>query len=118
MVAPSGQPVTANEASAFVAGVKKGGTTESLRPLGVAAFCILPEGGRKEMGYWERVIQKISVPGLLCLAAGALLCLQSTRVCRLIWKEQGEKFIFPLKIIGLVLVLLGAVILLDFIPGL
>lgn len=70
------------------------------------------------MGYWERVSQRLSVPGLIVLAVGILLITQAAKLCRLALKEKGEKVILPLKIFGLVLVVLAALILLDFIPGL
>lgn len=67
---------------------------------------------------WNKVLSRLSVPGLTLLVVGVLSCAQATKLCRLIWKDQGERWIMPLKIFGLVLALLGALILLDVFPGL
>ncbi len=70
------------------------------------------------MGRWNQIMERLSVPGLVVLAVGVLLIVQSAKLCRLVLKEKGEKAILPLKLFGLLLVVLAALILLDFIPGL
>ena len=67
---------------------------------------------------WNKVLSRLSVPGLTLLLVGGLLCMQATKLCRLVLKEKGERAILPLRILGLLIALLGAAILLDFIPGL
>jgi hypothetical protein len=47
-----------------------------------------------------------------------VLVLQAAKLCRLLFKDNGEKVILWVKILGLVLAVLGTVILLDWIPGL
>ena len=54
-----------------MAGVKKGGTTEPLRPLDEAVFCILK--GVRAMAYRERAPEKRGVPGMLALIVGITL---------------------------------------------
>ncbi len=70
------------------------------------------------MDYWEKVAQRLSVPGLVLLTAGVALCFGAGKLCRLVGKEKGEKWVLPVKITGLALVIFAALILLDFIPGL
>lgn len=60
---------------------------------------------------WQRIVSKLSVPGLALLLAGAVLCLAAPKWCK------KEKQALPCKAAGLALALLGAVILLDIIPG-
>ena len=51
-------------------------------------------------------------------AVGAVLCVQATRLCRFVLHDRGERAVLPVRIAGLVLALLGALILLDVFPGL
>lgn len=67
---------------------------------------------------WERVLARLSVPGLTLLVLGVLTCAQSAKLCRLALKEKGERAILPVKVAGLAMAILGAAILLDLIPGL
>ena len=67
---------------------------------------------------WEKVLSRLSVPGLTLLVLGVLTSAQAAKLCRLVFKERGERAILPVRITGLVLALLGAAILLDLIPGL
>lgn len=67
---------------------------------------------------WEKVLSRLSVPGITLLLAGAVLCVQATRLCRFVLRERGERAVLPVRIVGLVLALLGAMILLDVFPGL
>ena len=68
------------------------------------------------MTYWEGVLARLSVPGIILMAVGALLYYEAPKVCQLVLKENGERAVVPMKGIGLVMVLLGVLILLDFIP--
>ncbi|MEA5015751.1 MAG: hypothetical protein VB099_14450 [Candidatus Limiplasma sp.] len=70
------------------------------------------------MSFWEKMMGRLSVPGLLLVTAGAVLVVQAAKLCRVLFKDNGEKLILPVKILGLALAVLGAVILLDWIPGL
>ncbi|MDD3410632.1 MAG: hypothetical protein PHY12_07455 [Eubacteriales bacterium] len=70
------------------------------------------------MTYWEKVASRLSVPGLALIVVGALLCAQAQRLCTLAFKEKGARLVLPAKIAGVALALLGALIMLDFIPGL
>lgn len=67
---------------------------------------------------WEKVLSRLSVPGITLLLAGAVLCAQATRLCRFVLRDRGERAVLPVKIVGLVMALLGAMILLDVFPGL
>ena len=68
------------------------------------------------MTYWEGVLARLSVPGIIFMAVGALLYYEAPKVCQLVLKEKGARAVVPMKGIGLVMVLLGVLILLDFIP--
>ena len=65
----------------------------------------------------ERVLARLSLPGVVLLALGAWWVLGAERLCSLALGEKGRRFVMPLKIIGIILALAGAVILLDLIPG-
>lgn len=65
---------------------------------------------------WQKMLSRLSIPGLILLVAGVALSTQAARLCGLMGKT--ERCALWLKLVGLALVLLGAVILLDFIPGL
>ena len=64
---------------------------------------------------WEKVLSRLSVPGITLLL---VLCVQATRLCRFVLHDRGERAVLPVRIAGLVLALLGALILLDVFPGL
>ena len=67
---------------------------------------------------WDKALSRLSVPGLTLLVVGGVMCSQAARLCRLAFGERGDRAVLPLRLFGLGLALLGAVILLDFIPGL
>ena len=67
---------------------------------------------------WQKVLSRLSVPGLTLLLVGILLCLNSAKLCALALGDRAERAVTPLKLFGLVLAILGAAILLDLIPGL
>lgn len=83
--------------------------------MGRGGFCFLE--GVREMS-WDRIVERLSVPGLVILAVGVAMVTQAAKICRLVFKEKGEKAVMPAKIVGLALTVLAVVILLDFIPGL
>ncbi len=70
------------------------------------------------MNFLENLMSKLSIPGLVLLTLGAVLIFQSEKLCRLVFKENADKVLLPMTILGLALALFGALILLDFIPGL
>ena len=70
------------------------------------------------MNYWDKVASRLSIPGLALVALGALLCYEAPKLCRLVFKERGDRAVTPMKVAGVVIALLGALVLLDFIPGL
>ncbi len=67
---------------------------------------------------WQKVLSRLSVPGVTLLLVGVLLCVHALRLCRLVFGERGEKAILPVRLIGLALAIFGALILLDVFPGL
>lgn len=66
---------------------------------------------------WDKVFSRLSVPGLTLLLFGLIASTQATKLCRLVFREKGEHAIMPLKIVGLAIAILGALILLDVFPG-
>ena len=60
----------------------------------------------------QKVLERMSIPGLLLLALGVVVCTQAAKRCK------TERLSAAARLIGLVLALAGALILLDFIPGL
>jgi len=68
------------------------------------------------MTYWQGVLSRISVPGLILLALGVVLCLGAERIAGWIWKQGGDRATTPLKVAGLVLAAVGALVCLKFIP--
>ena len=67
---------------------------------------------------WQKVLSRLSVPGVTLLLAGVVVCVQATRLCRLVLGDRGERAVLPVRLAGLALALLGALILLDVFPGL
>ena len=67
---------------------------------------------------WQKVLSRLSVPGVTLLLAGVVVCVQATRICRLVLGDWGERAVLPVRLAGLALALLGALILLDVFPGL
>ena len=61
---------------------------------------------------WQKVLSKLSIPGVLLLALGAVAATQATRLCK------SERLCMAVRIAGLMIALLGAAILLDVFPGL
>ena len=61
---------------------------------------------------WQKVLSRLSIPGLVLLALGAVACTQAKRLM------PNERLVFWLRIAGIVLALAGTIILLDFVPGL
>ena len=62
--------------------------------------------------YWQKVLSRLSIPGILLLALGAVACTQAAKICK------SERLTLAVRIAGIVLALAGTVILLDLIPGL
>ncbi len=73
------------------------------------------------MTYGEKVLSRLSVPGVALLAVGAALGFGAERLCRQVFRDdeaKARKWAVPLKIGGLVMALVGALILLDVFPNL
>ncbi len=70
------------------------------------------------MTVWERLMNALSVPALILLAAGVVLMVRAAKLSRLLFRDRGEAWIMPMRIAGLLLVALAVVILLHLIPGL
>ena len=84
-----------------------------------AAFLVSGLPGKDAIAVdWEKVLSRLSVPGITLLLVGAVICVQATRLCRFVLHDRGERAVLPVRIAGLVLALLGALILLDVFPGL
>ncbi|MBR3873957.1 MAG: hypothetical protein IKJ26_07265 [Clostridia bacterium] len=61
---------------------------------------------------WQKSLSRLSIPGLVLLALGAVVCTQANKLLK------SERLILAARIAGIVLALAGTLILLDFIPGL
>jgi len=61
---------------------------------------------------WQKVLSKLSIPGIALLALGAVAATQANRLI------QNERLCMVVRIAGLIAALLGAAILLDVFPGL
>ena len=61
---------------------------------------------------WQKVLSKLSIPGIMLLVLGAVAAIQASRFCK------NERLCMVVRIAGLILALLGAAILLDVFPGL
>ena len=61
---------------------------------------------------WQKVLSRLSIPGLILLALGAVAATQAPKYCK------SERLCMTVRIAGLVSALLGSAILLDIIPGL
>ena len=61
---------------------------------------------------WQKILDKLSIPGLILLVLGAVAATQAGKYCK------SERLCMIVRMTGLVSALLGAVIMLDLIPGL
>ena len=66
--------------------------------------------------YWQGVLERLSIPGLCLLAAGAVLGYGAKWLAAKLPWLGGERAVVPVKVAGLVLALAVALILLDIIP--
>ena len=66
------------------------------------------------MSYWDGVLSRLSVPGMVALAVGALMCWEAPKLAKLVFKEGGDRAVLPLKVAGLALAVVGAVLCLGF----
>ena len=67
---------------------------------------------------WDQIFSRLSVTGVTLLVAGCALCLYATRLVRFIFRDHGDRLVLPVRLLGLAVAVFGALILLDFIPGL
>lgn len=65
----------------------------------------------------EKILSRLSVPGVTLLVLGAVLGFQAEKLCRLVLKEKADKVALPMRLLGLLMALLGALILLDVFPN-
>ncbi len=70
------------------------------------------------MTYWQGVLGRLSIPGILLVALGAAIIIAVPWLSRTVFKREGDRAIIPLKVAGLAITVLGALILMDFIPNL
>ena len=68
------------------------------------------------MNYWQTVASRVNVPGLLLLALGVVLSFGAPRLSRWLGKWGGDRAILPMKVAGLVLAVLGAIVALQILP--
>ena len=61
---------------------------------------------------WQKMLDRLSVPGLVLLVLGAVVGMKAARIAK------TERLVSAFRIAGITLALIGALILLDFIPGL
>ena len=61
---------------------------------------------------WQKVLSRLSIPGMALLALGAVAATQAGRLIR------NERLCMAVRLAGLMAALLGAAILLDVFPGL
>ena len=60
---------------------------------------------------WQKVMERLSIPGLALLVLGAVAATQAPKFCK------SERLCMIARMAGLAAALLGSVILLDLIPG-
>ena len=68
-----------------------------------------------DMTYWDRVLAKLDVPGLLLAVLGAALVYGSGKLAAKWFPDGPQKANIVLKAVGLATALLGALRLLDLI---
>ena len=61
---------------------------------------------------WQKILDRLSIPGLILLVLGAVAATQAEKYCK------SERLCMIARIAGLGSAMIGAVILLDLIPGL
>ena len=62
------------------------------------------------MTYWQGVLSRVNIPGLVLLALGAGMCFGAARIAGWLGKRGGDRAVMPLKVAGLVLAVVGAFI--------
>lgn len=67
---------------------------------------------------WDQIFSRLSVTGVTLLVVGIALSLYATRLVRFIFRDHGDRLVLPVRLLGLAVAVFGALILLDFIPGL
>ena len=61
---------------------------------------------------WQKVLNRLSISGLILLVLGAVACTQAKRF------DKSERLMNTVRFAGLALAIVGAAVLLDLIPGL
>lgn len=62
---------------------------------------------------WDKILSKLSVPGLILVALGAVMCFGAGWLAGKLFKRHKEKAALWLKWAGLALAVLGSLDLLD-----
>lgn len=62
------------------------------------------------MSYWESVVSRVNVPGVLLLLVGALLTYGAPKLAPRIDPKGGDRAVVPLKVAGLVLAVAGTIL--------
>lgn len=65
----------------------------------------------------DKILDRLSVPGLILLVLGAVLGYGSRFLAQKVFPKQEEKAALTIKWVGLAMALLAALILLDFIKS-
>ena len=61
---------------------------------------------------WQKMLDRLSVPGVVLLVLGAVTGMNAAKIAK------TERLVSALRAAGIALAVFGALILLDFIPGL
>ena len=64
--------------------------------------------------YLQGVLSRISIPGLVLILAGAAVCFGAHRLAPRLFKNNADNAVLPLKLGGLLLVLIGVALTLIF----
>ena len=66
------------------------------------------------MGYWDGVLSRVNLPGLILLALGAVATYFAPRLAPRLFPKGGDRAVMPLKVAGLALAVAGALMSLGF----
>ena len=66
------------------------------------------------MSYWNGVLSRLNLPGIALLLLGALLTYGAPRLAPRFFPKGGDRAVMPLKVAGLALAVVGAVLCLGF----
>jgi hypothetical protein len=66
--------------------------------------------------YWQGVVSRLSVPGLVLLGIGVAVGYGAPKIAAWLWKGKGERAVLFVRVTGLALAILGTLMLVDIIP--